>query len=115
MDSYRKAKIIAGLIQDKGGDDVVLMHMSKAVSFTDFFIICSANSPRQVKTIVDYVISSTKKSKIKILHSEGSENSDWVLLDYGDVVVHVFTEEQRLFYELERLWRDLPLEHLAAA
>ncbi|MDP8217011.1 MAG: ribosome silencing factor [Candidatus Kaelpia imicola] len=115
MDLYRKAKFIAGLIQDKDGDDVVLIHMGQAVSFTVFFVICSANSHRQVKTIVDYIISNTKKNKIKIWHTEGYESADWVLLDYGDIVVHIFMEEQRLFYELERLWRDLPLEHIGAA
>ncbi|MDP8253932.1 MAG: ribosome silencing factor [Candidatus Kaelpia aquatica] len=115
MDSYCKARLIAGLTQDKGGNDVVLMHIGKLVSFADFFVICSADSARQVKAIVDHVISSTKNNKIKIWHSEGYEKSDWVLLDYGDIVVHVFTEEQRLFYELERLWSDLPLEHIEAA
>jgi len=112
VDSYQKVKLIAGFIHDKGGDDVVLMHVGEAVIFTEFFLICSANSHRQVKTIVDYTISNTKKNDIKIWHREGYENSDWVLLDYGDVVVHVFVKEQRAFYELERLWNDLPLEHL---
>jgi len=112
VDSYQKAKLIAGLIQDKDGDDVVLMHVGEAVIFTEFFLICSANSNRQVRTIVDYTISNTKKNDIKIWHREGYENSDWVLLDYGDVVVHVFVKEQRDFYKIERLWSNLPLEHL---
>jgi ribosome-associated protein len=115
VDSYLKARLIAGLIQDKGGDDVVLMHMGKAVGFTDFFLICSAGSHRQVKTIVDYTISNTKKKNIKIWHREGYESADWVLLDYGDVVAHIFMEEQRSFYELERLWRDLPSEKFVSS
>ncbi|MDD5613567.1 MAG: ribosome silencing factor [Candidatus Omnitrophica bacterium] len=109
MDSFHKAKLIAGLIREKSGFHTVIMDMRQAISFADFFVICSADSSRQVKTIADYIASSGKKKEIKIWHSEGYENSSWVLLDCGDVVVHVFIEELRGFYELERLWRDVPV------
>ncbi len=110
MDSFDKAKFITGLLQDKKAQDILIMDMRSVIDFADVFIICSADSHRQIKTIADYVTESTKKDSIKLLHSEGYQDARWVLLDYGDVIVHVFMEEVRNFYELERLWRDVPIE-----
>ncbi|MDP8233750.1 MAG: ribosome silencing factor [Candidatus Saelkia tenebricola] len=114
MKSSQRAKFIAGLIQDKKGKDILVMDMKKAVSFADLFIICSADSYRQVKTIADYVTRNAKKEGIKVWHSEGYEDANWILLDYGDIIVHIFMEEVRVFYGLERLWRDVPIEKVAA-
>jgi len=110
VESSRRAKFIAGLIQDKKAEDILIMDMRKAVDFADFFIICAADSYRQVKAIADYVIENTKKNGVKIWHSEGYDDANWILLDYGDIIVHLFMEEVRKFYALERLWRDVPVE-----
>jgi len=106
----QRAKLIAGLIQDKKAEDILIMDMSEAVDFADFFIICAADSYRHVKAIADYVIENAKKKGVRIWHSEGYDDANWILLDYGDIIVHIFMEEARRFYALERLWRDVPVE-----
>ncbi len=79
----------------------------KIASFAEFFLVCSGTSNRQVQAIADEVMDRLKKERnSRPLHTEGYEAGTWVLLDYGDLIVHVFTEEAREFYQLERLWRD---------
>jgi ribosome-associated protein len=77
-------------------------------NITDFFVICSGNSTRQVKAITDYIIERFKEYGHKIYHIEGYEYAFWVLLDCGDVVVHLFHTPTRNFYDLEHLWVDAP-------
>jgi len=110
LESFQKVKFIAGLIQDKKAKDILIMDMSKAVDFADFFIICAADSYRHVKAVADYIIENTKKKGVRMWHSEGYNDANWILLDYGDIIVHIFIEEARKFYMLERLWRDVPME-----
>ncbi len=79
----------------------------KVASFAEFFLVCSGSSTRQVQAIADEVMDRLKKDRnSRPLHTEGYEAGSWVLLDYGDLIVHIFTEEARDFYQLERLWRD---------
>jgi len=79
----------------------------KVASFAEFFLVCSGSSTRQVQAIADEVMDRLKKDRnSRPLHTEGYEAGNWVLLDYGDLIVHIFTEEARDFYQLERLWRD---------
>lgn len=79
----------------------------KIASFAEFFLVCSGTSTRQVQAIADEVMDRLKTERnSRPLHTEGYEAGTWVLLDYGDLIVHVFTEEAREFYQLERLWRD---------
>ena len=79
----------------------------KIASFAEFFLVCSGTSTRQVQAIADEVMDRLKTERgSRPLHTEGYETGTWVLLDYGDLIVHVFTEEAREFYQLERLWRD---------
>jgi ribosome-associated protein len=79
----------------------------KIASFAEFFLVCSGTSTRQVQAIADEVTDRLKKERgSRPLHIEGYEAGTWILLDYGDLIVHVFTEEAREFYQLERLWRD---------
>jgi ribosome-associated protein len=79
----------------------------KIASFAEFFLVCSGTSTRQVQAIADEVMDRLKKDRSsRPLHIEGYEAGTWILLDYGDLIVHVFTEEAREFYQLERLWRD---------
>lgn len=86
--------------------------MRKASNITDFFIICHGNSTRQVKAITDHIIERLKESRQKVWHIEGYLYALWVLLDYGNVVVHIFTPEKRDFYNLEKLWGDAPIIRL---
>jgi ribosome-associated protein len=89
---------------DKKAVDLVVLDLRKAAGFTDFFVICSATNPRQIRAIADAVVESLRTSGVSPAHVEGYERSEWVLLDYFDFVVHIFAPETRLFYGLERLW-----------
>jgi ribosome-associated protein len=89
---------------DKKAQDVSVMDLQPAHAFTDAFVICSGRTPRQVKAIVEAVEEALRNEQVKPSHVEGLERSEWVLLDYFDFVVHVFTPETRTFYGLERLW-----------
>lgn len=112
MDSKRFAYLIAEKIFNKKGYDVTLIDLKKIASFADYFIICSADSDVQVKAIADEIEKSLKDEGIKCWHKEGYTALKWVLLDYVDVVVHIFKKESRLFYNLEKLWGDAPTENL---
>ena len=105
--------IIVDAIQDKKGEEIVSFDLRKITeAVTDYFIICHATSKVQVKAIAEHV--KEKAGKIlneKPWHSEGFENYEWVLLDYFDVVVHIFLKEKREFYQLEDLWHDAKKTH----
>ncbi|MCU0255253.1 MAG: ribosome silencing factor [Vicinamibacterales bacterium] len=88
----------------KKAEHVTVLDLRKKAAFTDFFVICSGQNPRQVKAIVDAIEDVLRKSGIKPLHIEGYERAEWVLLDGFDFIVHVFTPDSREFYSLERLW-----------
>ena len=85
-----------------------MLDMKKISNITDFFILLTGNSTRQVKAITDYIIEKLKEEGRKVWHMEGYNYALWVLLDCGDVVVHIFTPAVREFYDLERLWGDAP-------
>jgi ribosome-associated protein len=89
---------------EKKAQQVTVMDLRPAQAFTDTFVICSGTSTRQVKAIVDSIEEMLKKAGVRPAHVEGLTGSDWVLMDYFDFVVHVFTPETRAFYGLERLW-----------
>ena len=84
--------------------DVVVLDLRGQGAFTDFFLLCSANGERQVKAIVDAITSQLRSRQTRPSHIEGYERAEWVLIDYFDVVVHVFISGTRSFYDLERLW-----------
>jgi len=94
----------------KKAKDVCLLNMSRLSSMADFFIICHGDSDVQVKAIVDSIMEGMESEGVKAWHREGYSYLNWVLLDYVDVVVHVFQKEARKFYGLERLWGDAEIE-----
>ena len=110
MDSYKFSQKICEYIFNKKGYDVIILDLKKLTSFTDYFIICSADSDTQVKAIADEIDKSLKDEGIKCWHKEGYSSLNWVLLDYVDVVVHIFKKSSRDFYNLEKLWGDAPSE-----
>lgn len=91
---------------DKKASDVVILDLRNTPAFTDFFILCSGQSQRQVKAIADAVEEAQRAAKVRPAHVEGYEHGDWVLMDYFTFIVHVFTPQTRAFYSLERLWGD---------
>ena len=95
-------------ITEKKGEDVALLDVSELVVVTDVFLIASGTSNRHVRTLVDEVEERLRTGGDRPLRREGTDYGRWVLLDYGDLVVHVFDPETRDYYELERLWNDAP-------
>ena len=103
------ARIAARIAQEKKAEDLVLLELERKVSYCDFFLICSGRNRRQVRSIAESLSSSFKKELgLSPLSTEGMESGRWVLLDFGDIVVHVFEEPLRGFYDLEGLWQDAP-------
>jgi ribosome-associated protein len=91
---------------EKKALDVIVLDLREIASFTDYFVITSGNNERQVQAISDEVFETLKKSGTAAARVEGYKTAEWILLDYGDFVVHVFDEKARRFYDLERLWRE---------
>jgi ribosome-associated protein len=99
-----KAAIIAA--EEKKALDVLLLRLTAITEFTDYFIICTGSSTRQTQAIADEVVEQLKGYGARPLNTEGYNSAEWILIDYGSFIVHIFTEESRRFYDLERLWRD---------
>lgn len=107
--AVRLAQIAGHAAADKLATDIVLIDVSNRLAITDVFVIATGNNERQVEAIVDEVEEKLRLAGIKPLRREGKRDGRWVLLDYSDIVVHVQHAEERVFYALERLWRDCPL------
>lgn len=107
-DTLAKIGIAARAASDKQAFDLVGLEVGELTSYTDTFLLCSAASDRQVSAVVNEITSRLKSKGFRPLHSEGAPRSDWVLLDFGDVVIHVFTENLRAYYALDSLWGDAP-------
>jgi ribosome-associated protein len=90
--------------EDKKAIDLVVLDLKDAAGFTDYFVICSGTNPRQIRTIADAVTESLAELGVKPAVVEGYGQSEWILLDYFDFIVHIFAPETRAFYGLERLW-----------
>jgi ribosome-associated protein len=94
---------------EKQADDVVILDVHELIVITDFFVICSTGTDRQLKTVIENVEERLRsRLEVRPVRREGEAGAGWWLLDYIDVVVHVFGSEQRAYYDLERLWRDAP-------
>ena len=93
--------------QEKKAEELTVLEMEKdSGAFTDYFVVCSGTNPRQVQAISDEVEQRLEKTGMRVRHVEGYKQAEWVLLDYVDFVVHVFSEQARRFYDLERLWKS---------
>jgi ribosome-associated protein len=104
----RKARRAAHAALDKKAIDLAVLDVQGVSSVTDYFLVCSGRSAPHVKTIADAIREELKADGVRPLHTEGQPESGWVLLDYGDVLMHVFLEDTRAYYALERLWGDAP-------
>ena len=108
VDTPTRVREAVAAAEDRKAVDLRVLHLEKVSDFTDFFLICSGTSERQVQAIADAVEERMREGQVRPLHVEGFNRGQWVLLDYGDFVVHIFQEEPRRFYSLERLWGDAP-------
>jgi ribosome-associated protein len=95
-----------GAALDKKASDVVVLDLRHTPAFTDYFVLCSGQNPRQVKAIADAIEDALRAARVKPAHVEGYDRAEWVLMDFFTFIVHVFTPQTREFYSLERLWGD---------
>jgi ribosome-associated protein len=114
LSAERKVREAAQAALEKKAVNVVVLDVQGLSSVTDYFLVCSGKSTTHVQTITDAIRDGLKGLGTRPLHAEGVPESGWVLLDYGDVLIHVFLEDTRLYYALERLWGDAPTLSLEA-
>lgn len=108
MNSKEIMETVVKAADSKHANDIEVLDISKVSIMTDYFVIMDANSQRQVDAIVQEILDKAGENKIEVGHVEGKRDSQWILIDLHDVVIHVFTTEQRDFYNLEKLWSNAP-------
>jgi len=99
-------------IKNKKGYDIVVLDVKKVSSLTEYFIVCSSDSDPQTRSMTNHIKKELSKKKIKPFQIEGLDYCDWVLMDYFDVVIHIFKKEMRDFYNIERLWGDAKIKKI---
>ncbi|KAF2415016.1 ribosome silencing factor [Microbacterium sp. B35-04] len=107
--SHDMLQIAAAAADSKGGEDLVALDVSEPLPLVDIFLLVTGRSERNVAAIADEIEDKLLEAGYKRLRREGRQESRWVLIDFGDLVVHVFHEEERIYYGLERLWKDCPV------
>lgn len=106
MNSKEMAKIAFNALDDKKGIDITIIDISEISVIADYFIIAGGNNENQVKAMADAVDEELGKAGASSNHIEGYNSANWILMDYNDVIIHIFNQDDRLFYDLERIWRD---------
>lgn len=106
MNSKEMVKLAHKSLSDKKGEDIKIIDIQSVSVLADYFIIAHGGNPNQVKAIADNVEDMLGKEGCECKQIEGYQNANWILMDYKDVIVHIFCKEDRLFYDLERIWRD---------
>ncbi|EOH87728.1 ribosome silencing factor [Enterococcus pallens] len=94
--------------------DIVALDVSEVSLLADYFLICSANSDRQINAVVEAIMEKEEENQVEVKRVEGKDGGKWVLIDLGDLIVHVFSNSEREFYNLEKLWSDAPLVNIEA-
>lgn len=105
-DSKKYAKIAYDALADKKGENIKIIDISEVSPIADYFIIADGANQNQLQAMCDAVDEELYKAGCELKQTEGNLNSTWILMDYGDIIVHVFSKEDRLFYDLERIWKD---------
>jgi len=113
LTAQETANKIIQLAQEKKGQQIVLMDISGLSDFTDYFVVISGDSNTQIKAIADHIQEGMRKNGVHLYQKEGYQSLKWVLLDYIDVVVHIFNRETREFYGVERLWADAEMNYIS--
>lgn len=106
MESKEMAKLAVKALEDKKGEEIRVIDISEVSVLADYFIIANGSNRSQVQALSDNVAETLGRAGVHTKQVEGYESANWILLDFGDVIVHVFDKENRLFYDLERIWRD---------
>lgn len=105
-DSREMAKMALTALADKKAEDIKVIDIREVSVMADYFVIASGSNPNQVQAMADNVEETLGKAGIECRQIEGYRSGSWILMDYGDIIVHAFSREDRLFYDLERIWRD---------
>jgi len=106
LEGIEIARRAVEIASDKQASNIILLDVRDLCSFADYFVICTGDSQRQVRTILDDIELSLKREGVPAHHREGAVDSGWLLLDYGDVIVHIFSPEEREYYNLDGLWQE---------
>lgn len=106
MTSKNKAKTAYTALADKKGEDIKIIDISNVSVLADYFIIASGANRNQIQAMADQVQNELAKEEVQVRQIEGYQTANWILMDYGDIIIHIFSSEDRLFYDLERIWRD---------
>ena len=104
--SQNDAQRISELMMEKKAIDIIIIDVRKITTLTDFFVVCTSESQPQTRAITDHINQKMKEEGVRSWHIEGYEHLDWVLIDFVNIVVHIFSKETRKYYEFERLWAD---------
>lgn len=104
--SKEMVKLAIEALEDKKGEDIRIIDIRNVTVLADYFVIASGSNPNQVQAMTDSVDEALGKAGYPCKQVEGYQSANWILMDYGDIIVHVFCREDRLFYDLERIWRD---------
>ena len=104
--SQEMAKLAITALEDKKGEDIKIIDISEVSVLADYFVIASGSNRSQVQAMIDNVEEQLNKAGFHARQTEGYDSANWVLMDFKDIIVHVFDQENRLFYDLERIWRD---------
>lgn len=104
--SKEMTKLACKALDDKKALDIKVIDIHQVSVMADYFVIASGSNQNQVQAMMDNVAETLGRAGYEMKHTEGSRTSSWILMDYGDVIIHLFDEENRLFYDLERIWRD---------
>ena len=108
LNSLKTAQLTAEAADEKKAFDILILDLRGLTYLADYFVICSGSNSPQVGAIADQIMQVLAKQGVHASHIEGQTGSTWVLMDYGDVVVHIFEEQARIYYSLEKLWNDAP-------
>ncbi len=108
LDPAELAQLVVDVASDGLASDIVMLDVRQVASFADYFVIMSADSSRQIEGLEEDIARALKEENVRRFHREGIPSSGWVLLDYSDVIIHIFGPEERSFYDLERLWSQAP-------
>lgn len=106
MDAKEMTKLALQALEDKKAEDIKVIDISEVSTIADYFIIASGKNRSQIQALCDNVEETLGKQGVTQKQTEGYRNANWILMDYGDIIVHIFDKENRLFYDLERIWRD---------
>lgn len=106
MNAKELSRLVVDALEDKKANDIQIIDISNVSVIADYFIIASGNNRNQVQALADHVEEICGRAGYPIRQTEGYDSANWILMDYSDVIVHVFSKEDRLFYDLERIWRD---------